>query len=266
MTTKTRKPIIITTCSFKGGTAKTSSTLNIGTTLAEKHNKRVLLVDFDAQANLTAGIGLDSDSITSLSQVFENKKSINDIIVQTSNKYCDIIPADIWLERVEMGPELINDRYSHERLQQLLKTLTQYDYIFVDTPPSLCWLSESALIAADYALVCATPEFYSIKGLERLSHFLEAMIERHNLSILGVLISLWNPRGKNNQNFIDVIDQIFPKKRFNAEIRRDIAVSEAALYGKTLFEHAPQSRAYQDYINVTNELLTRTRKRTLVNT
>ena len=87
-------------------------------------------------------------------------------------KNLDLIPADTWLERVEVTGPLAADRYSHERLKEILKPLT-YDTIIIDTPPSLCWLTESALIASHYSLVCATPEFYSVKGLQRLSQFMQ---------------------------------------------------------------------------------------------
>ena len=86
------------------------------------------------------------------------------------------------LERVEVTEALAADRYSHERLRELLKPiLKRYDTILIDTPPSLCWLTESALIASEYALVAATPEFYSVKGLQRLSQFMESISQRHAL-------------------------------------------------------------------------------------
>ncbi len=135
-----------------------------------------------------------------------------------------------------------------------------YDFIIIDTPPSLCWLTESALIAADEAIVCATPEFYSVKGLERLSQFMSTIAERHPMQILGVVLSFWNVRGKSNDSFLNVIEKAFPGKCFETKIRKDVQVSEASIYGKPLFELAKAkttSRAAEDYQALAKEILKR---------
>jgi chromosome partitioning protein len=242
--------------SFKGGTAKTSTSLHIGAAFAKFHKKKVLLIDFDAQANLTTGLGFDPDENDSIAPVLQGTKEIEGVIKKTSIANLDLIPADTWLERVEVTGSLASDRYSHERLRNILKPLN-YDFVIIDTPPSLCWLTESALIAAEHTLVCATPEFYSIKGLERLSLFMESISARHPLHVLGVLLSFWNSRGKSNQAFLEVIEKTFPKKLIKTKIRRDICVSEASVFGKPLFETAPASRAAEDYISVSKEILKR---------
>lgn len=247
---------IIAISSFKGGTAKTSTILHVASALAKFHKKKVLLIDFDAQANLTTGFGYDPDEQDSMAPVLQGEKSAEDVIVKTCIENLDLIPADTWLERVEVSGTLAGDRYSHERLKQALKTL-DYDFIFIDTPPSLCWLTESALIAADYSLISAAPEFYSIKGLQRLSFFINNIAKRHALTVLGVSLSFWNPRGKNNQAFLEVVETTFPKKLLNAKVRKDISVSEATIYGKPIFETSINSRASKDYQALTKELLQR---------
>ncbi len=246
----------IAVSSFKGGTAKTSTTLHVGAALAKFHKKKTLLIDFDAQANLTTGLGFDPDENDSLAPVLQGDKSIKEVIKKTCIPNLDIIPADTWLERVEVTGSLAADRYSHERLNDIISPL-KYDYIIIDTPPSLCWLTESALIAAQQALVCATPEFYSIKGLERLSQFMTSIGQRHPLNILGVVLSFWNQRGKSNKAFLDVVEKTFPKKLLTTKVRRDVSVTEASIYGKPVFETAPTCRASEDYISVTKELLKR---------
>ncbi len=248
--------LVISVSSFKGGTAKTSTSLHLGSALAMFHKKRVLLIDFDAQANLTTGLGFDPDEQDSIAPVLQGEKTLQEVILTTCIPNMHIIPADTWLERVEVSGSLAADRYSHERLKEILRDLA-YDYILIDTPPSLCWLTESSLIAADYSLVCATPEFYSVKGLQRLSLFINNISERHGIKVLGVALSFWNPRGKSNDAFIKVIEQTFPGKLLQAKIRRDIAVSEATIYGKPIFETSPKARASSDYLSLTSELLTR---------
>ena len=247
---------IITVNSFKGGTAKTSTALNIGAGIAKYFHKNVLLIDFDAQANLTTGLGFDPDEQDSLANVLQGEKHIKDVIKKTFMKNLDVIPGDTWLERVEVSGSLASDRYSHERLKSVLTPLkSTYDYVIIDTPPSICWLTESALIAANHSLICVTPEFYSIKGLQRLSTFLNNISQRHSLNILGVVLSFWNPRGKNNVAFEEVIKNSFPKKLLSSKIRRDISVSEAVIYGKPVFETAPNSRAAEDYKRLIHEIL-----------
>jgi len=247
---------IITVSSFKGGTAKTSISLNIGAILAKQHKKKVLLIDFDAQANLTAGLGFDPDQHDSLAPVLQGIKQLHEVIVKTPVKNLDLIPADTWLERVEVSGPLASDRYSHEKLRNLLSSLN-YDYVFIDTPPSLCWLTESAFIAAHYCLVAATPEFYSIKGLQRLSLFVDTIGKRHPLKVLGVALSFWNERGKNNDAFLNIINETFPGKVLTYKVRKDVSVSEASILGKPVIETAPASRASQDFVQLTSELLTK---------
>lgn len=242
--------------SFKGGTAKTSTALHVGAALAKYHKKKVLLIDFDAQANLTTGLGFDPDEHDSLAPVLQGTKEIKDVIKKTGIANMDIVPADTWLERVEVTGALAADRYSHERLRDILSPL-KYDFVIIDTPPSLCWLTESALIAANHALVCATPEFYSVKGLERLSQFMNGINQRHPVNILGVVLSFWNPRGKNNKAFLEVVSATFPEKVLSTKVRRDITISEASIHGKPVFETHPDSRATEDYIEITKELMKR---------
>ncbi|NGX45936.1 MAG: Sporulation initiation inhibitor protein Soj [Chlamydiae bacterium] len=246
----------IAVSSFKGGTAKTSTTLNVAATFAKFHKKKVLVVDFDAQANLTAGLGFDPDAHESLAPVLQGTKEIQEVILKTGTRNLDLIPADTWLERVEVTGSLAADRYSHERLSKVLEPL-DYDIVIIDTPPSLCWLTESALIAADHSLICVTPEFYSIKGLQRLAHFMESISERHPSTILGVALSFWNPRGKSNQAFVDVVNDTFPGKLLESKVRRDVCVSEASIHGKPVFDVAPKSRATEDFHALSKELLNR---------
>jgi chromosome partitioning protein len=247
---------IISVSSFKGGTAKTSTSLHIGAALCLYHKKKVLLIDFDAQANLTTGLGFDPDEQDSIAPVLQGEKALQEVILTTCIPNMHIVPADTWLERVEVSGSLAADRYSHERLKEILRDLP-YDFVLIDTPPSLCWLTESSLIASQCSLVCATPEFYSVKGLQRLALFINNISERHGTQVLGVALSFWNPRGKSNDAFLKVIEQTFPQKLLQAKIRRDIAVSEATIYGKPIFETAPKSRASIDYMALTTEILMR---------
>ena len=188
--------------------------------------------------------------------MLQGSKSIKEVILKTAVDGLDLIPADTWLERVEITDKLAADRYSHERLKDLINPL-KYDIVIIDTPPSLCWLTESALIASDYCLVCATPEFYSVKGLQRLSSFMQQISKRHPFQVLGVALSFWNVRGKSNQTFLEVIEETFPGKVLSSKVRRDVTVAEASIHGKPIFEVAPKTRASEDYQELAEEILTR---------
>jgi chromosome partitioning protein len=247
---------VIAVSSFKGGTAKTSTSLHVGAALAKFHKQKVLLIDFDSQANLTAGLGLDPDFQDSMASVLQGQKKVQEVIVPTCISNLSLIPADTWLERVELTGSLAADRYSHEKLKEVLRPLS-YDTIIIDTPPSLCWLTESALIASKHSLVCATPEFYSVKGLQRLSQFLQSIGQRHPLKVLGVALSFWNPRGKSNKAFLEVIESTFPGQMLDSKVRRDVAISESSVFGKPVFEAFPASRAALDYLDLTKEILQR---------
>ena len=257
--TAPKKSHIITVSSFKGGTAKTSTALHLASALTKFYKKKVLLIDFDSQANLTTGLGFDPDGHDSLAPVLQGEKELEDVILRTQQRNLDLIPADCWLERVELTGNLATDRYSHERLKNVLEK-QHYDFVIIDTPPSLCWLTESALIAAQHTLVCATPEFYSVKGLQRLSQFIQNTSERHSLDVLGVALSFWNKRGKSNEAFVDLVEETFPGKILSQKVRRDIQVSEASIHGKPIFETAPKSRASEDYVNLTKEILKRIKR------
>jgi chromosome partitioning protein len=218
-----------------------------------------LLVDFDSQANLTTGLGFDPDEQDSAAPVLQGNKDVEEIIVKTGIERLDLIPADTWLERVEVTGALASDRYSHERLREALRPL-KYDFCIIDTPPSLCWLTESALIAANKALVCTTPEFYSVKGLDRLAQFIEHIGQRHLLEVLGVVMSFWSNRGKSNDAFLEVLESTFPKKSLKTKIRRHVSVSDASIKGEPVFSSYPTSNAAQDYQELTKEILKKCNK------
>lgn len=245
---------IITIASFKGGTAKTSITLNLGAILAKFHKKRVLLIDFDAQANLTTGIGYDPDELDSMAPVLQGTKQLHEVIIETATKNLFLVPADTWLERIEVTEELASDRYSHERLKTILRN-QDFDFILIDTPPSLCWLTESAMIASTYCLISATPEFYSVKGLYRLGIFINQISKRHEIQVLGVLLSFWNERGKSNEAFLSVIEETFKGKVLSTKIRRDKIVADASIRGKPICEISRKSRALEDYRKLAKEVI-----------
>lgn len=246
----------IVCCSFKGGTGKTSSALHLGACLAKFHKKKVLLIDFDSQANLSTGIGFGRDCLDAMPQVLRGEKMMKDIIRPTCLDGLHAAPSNIFLDGIEATHPLTSDLYSHERLRKSLKGL-EYDYCFIDTPPSLGWLTQSAFYAAHASIICVTPEPYSLLGLQRLKDYHVAIKENHDIEALGVLVTFWDSRGASNEAYIDAIESSFPGKIFEIKVRRDIAVNRAILKEKPVIETEPSSRVAEDYAQLADEFLKR---------
>lgn len=246
--------------SFKGGTAKTSSVLHIGAALSKFHGKRVLLIDFDSQANLSTGLGIGCDSLDTMVPVLQGEKNIGDVIKETGIPGLYLIPGNTYLDGVERTSPIMQDPYSHERLRKSLQGL-EFDYCIIDVPPSLSWLTQSAYFASDYSLLAITPEPYSVLALHRLAKFHSMINEHHPIKLAGILLSLWDKRTATNRVFTEGIDEIYPNMLFETRVRQDISVSRAILQGKSVFEAYPKSRVVADYKNLTVEFLKKCSRR-----
>lgn len=249
--------IVISCCSFKGGTAKTSVVLHLAVYLAKK-GKRVLLIDFDAQANLSTGIGLTSDDLDTMVPVLHGEKAILEVIKLSYLRNLHVITANVFLDGLEATYPIVNDLYGHERLKKAVHSVEgQYDYVFIDTPPSLGWLTQSAFFAAHYTIICVTPEPYSILALNRLKDYHERIQEHHQLTVLGIVLSFWSERGATNEAYLNAIKKAFGNKLFSSKIRRDILVSRAVLRGRSVFDVYPSSKAAWDYAKLGEDFLSK---------
>jgi chromosome partitioning protein len=247
-----------TFCSFKGGTSKTSTSLHIGAALAKFHNKRVLLVDFDSQANLSIGLGIGPDDLKTMVPVLQGQSRIADVVQETAVSGLYLVPANAYLDGIEKTPQLGSDPYAHERLRRALKAVeNDFDLCFVDTPPSLGWLTQSAFFASQYSVICAIPEAYSIIAVRRLREFHAVIRQYHDIRTFGLVLSFWDERGAVNQAFLNEIHSSFPDITFRSKVRRDIAVSRAVLKGQTVFEFDEASRAAADYKALAEEFIAR---------
>jgi chromosome partitioning protein len=246
----------ITLCSFKGGTAKTSTALSVGACLAKYHKKRVLLVDFDSQANLSIGLGVGPDSEKTMVPVLQERGKIQDMVRETNIKNLFLIPANAYLDGIERTPQIGSDPYAHERLRRSLALLEKdFDFCFIDTPPSLGWLTQSAFFASNYNLICAIPEAYSVIALRRLKEFQESIQKYHSIDVLGIVLTFWDERGAVNSTILNEINASFPDKLLTSRIRRDVSVSRAVFQGQPVIDFASDGRAAEDYRALTEELL-----------
>lgn len=246
----------IVCCSFKGGTGKTTVCLNLAAALSKFHEKRVLLIDFDPQANLSRGLAFTPGDKRTMMPVLQGKLVLKEAIQKSYVNNLDIVVSNKYLTNIAKASELISDPYSHERLGQAIETVkNQYDYCFIDIPPSFGWLCQSAFYASQKALICTELSPYSVDVLDDLKSYLDEVSSRHPISILGVLLSFWNSKAVDNPDLLEKVENIFPNKIFQTRIRRDILVQRCIFEGKAIFDSDIKSRGAEDYKLAAEEFL-----------
>ena len=245
--------MIISIVNQKGGTAKTTTTLNLGCALA-KHKKKVLLVDMDAQASLTYSMGFMNIPHT-ISHVFHQEKTTKEVIIQTEEKV-DLLPSDITLADVELAMTSSEDRESY--LKEILLGLNStYDYILIDSPPSMSLLTINALTASDYVLIPMQLDVLSLQGLELIIQTVNKVKQSFNdqLEIIGILPVLVDFRRKLTSEVLEYLNEQFSYKVFKSMIRSNVKASEAPSFGKSVISYAPLSNSAQDYASFAKEIL-----------
>lgn len=238
----------------KGGTGKTTTVLNLGTALANK-KKRVLLIDLDSQCNLTSALGLWGVE-NSICDLFLGKCFISQAVKQ--NGKISLLPASDKLLEAEflMSSEPGREYILKEKLE---KISDDYDYILIDCPPSLGTLSINSLVAADYFIVPMQAENFAFIGLDRIMSISEKIQKRMNpsLQLAGILFVKLATRTKFSQAVITNLtnNEHFKDKLFSTYIRQDISLMESGAFKQSIFEYAPKSRGSEDYMDFANELI-----------
>ena len=251
--------IIISVVNQKGGVGKTTTAINIASYLADKFNKKVLLVDLDPQGNATSGLGVNKSAIEkSILSGLLNEESV-DILRHTTNiKNLDIIPANSDLASAEINLTKIENR--ELRLRQLLSGVQQsYDFIIIDCPPSLGLLFVNALAASRYMLIAVQTEFYAMEGLGLLIGTIQKIQQSLNptLSILGVLMTMYDSRTVLSSQVKAEIDKVFENLVFKTVIPRNVKLAEAPSHGLPIYKYDKWSKGAKAYKNVTKEVLSR---------
>lgn len=245
---------VIAIANHKGGVGKTTTAAAIGQAIA-RNKQKVLLVDLDAQANLTSFF-VDEEQVD---------KSIYDAMVGRI-KHLPTIEAGTGLRVVPSSLDLaaaetdLASRLAREKiLSNLIEPVKdQYDYIILDCPPSLGIITTNALAAADDLYIPLTAEALPLKGLKMLEEIVEAIRNSINgrLSITGVIITRYNNR-KLNKAVLDAIKARYGDRVFNTKIRENIAIAEAPLYGESIFDYDPNCNGAKDYDALAKEILNR---------
>ncbi len=248
----------------KGGVGKTTSAMNLAAGFAQK-GYRVLLVDSDPQSNLTSYSGVDRSALAAtLDELYLSKKPVESfeqadrMITKTQNPALDIFAADPALSGVEFY--LFSRAGREEILKNFLKHFeTYYDFVVIDTPPSLNLLTVNAMVAADWVLVPLQAEFFSLEGIVKVRKTIEDIRLQFNpkLKMLGAFATQVNDRRRLSQEVLDVLKQELGDQLLSSRIRDNTAVAESSGQGMSVMEYQKSSNGAEDYLNLRDEILTR---------
>ncbi|MDD5138328.1 MAG: AAA family ATPase [Candidatus Omnitrophica bacterium] len=247
---------IIAVCNQKGGTGKTTTSINLSVYLAlEGH--RVLLIDSDPQGNSTSGLGIDKNTIErSLYHVLISHVEAKDVILKTKVENLFLIPSNIDLIGAEV--ELVEETEREARLKRSLDAIKDnFDYVIIDCPPSLGLLTLNSLVAATSVIIPVQCEYYALEGLGQLTKTINLIKENLNpiLEIEGVLLTMADFRTNLTSEVISETRNFFRDRVFETIIPRSIRLSEAPGFGKSIYEYDKSSIGAQKYGALAKEVL-----------
>ena len=249
---------VITIANQKGGVGKTTTAINLAAALAAK-KKRTLLVDMDPQGNSTISFvpeeriqGSVYEALTSSAVQFK------DIICETDIPELSLVPSRISLAKLES--KLIGEFDAHFRLRDRIEAVrSNYDFIIIDTPPTLGLITVNALVAATHLLIPIQPSYYALEGTDDLLETLDKVKSRPNpeLQVLGVLITLHDKRTTLSRDVSEKIQDAFGDKVFKTVISRSIRLEESPAYKESIFSFAPHSSGAFEYYSLSEEVMSR---------
>lgn len=252
---------VISVANQKGGVGKTTTAVNLSASLAVAE-ARVLLIDFDPQGNSTSGLGIDEAAINhDIYDVLVNEVPAVDSVMHTEIEGLDIIPARIELSAAEV--ELIQEISRETKLKRSIASLKEnYDYIFIDCPPSLGLLTVNALTASDTVLIPMQCEYYAMEGLKQLLSTINLIKENLNpsLTLEGILLTMYDAKTNLSKEVVAQVKSHFPENTFNTIVPRNVALSEAPSFGKPIILYQAKSRGSECYIELAKEMLEKAKK------
>ena len=237
----------------KGGVAKTTTTINLGVALQEL-GLRVLVVDMDPQGNLTMSLGLNPDAVRpSMYDVLVNHVNIEEALLR---RELDVVVSSIDLAAAEIAMSSLIGR-ERSLTKALMQVADRYDYILIDTPPSLGLLTINALTASDAVIVPVQCEYLSLRGLAQLERTLELVRENLNprVHIAGILPTMYDSRTVHGREAVEVLRNSFGDLVFETTIRKTIRFAEAPVKGESVLKYAPTSEAANVYRRLAKEVL-----------
>ena len=241
----------------KGGVGKTTTNINLAACLAMK-GKRVLILDIDPQGNTTSGVGISKREldVTTHEILIEDDHHPGEAVVPTGIENLDIMPASVQLAGAEV--ELINIAGREKRLKMAIDVLKpEYDYIFIDCPPSLGILTINALTAVDSVLITIQCEFYALEGVSQLMSTIQIVRSNMNpdLKIEGVILSMFDGRTNLSVQVVEEVKKYFKDKVYTTVIPRNVRLAEAPSHGMPVIQYDPKSAGAQAYMEFADEFL-----------
>lgn len=249
---------IIAFANQKGGVGKTTSAVNIAASVGIL-GKSVLLIDLDPQGNTTSGVGINKKNLKSTSyELLIDEIDAAQAIVETEFKNLSVIPSNISLAGAEFDLYQLDNR-EYRLKKQLEAVKDNYDYIFIDCPPSLGMITVNALAAADAVIIPMQCEYYALEGISQLMITIRKIKQLYNpeLEICGILITMFNGRLILTMQVISELKKYYSDKLFKTPVSRNVKLSEAPSFGKPVYYHDKSSKGAVEYLEVAKELIER---------
>ena len=253
---------VICVTNQKGGVGKTTTAVNLSYYLA-KDKKRTLLIDFDPQGNATSGLGIDKNDQklgATMTEVLLGTAELAQVIRHTKYKNYDLAPATPELANAEV--EITSMQRKFVRLRDAIRTIEpNYDYIIIDSPPSLSLLTVNGMIASNYLLLPVQTEFYALEGVAQLLESMKLVMKQANpnLRLLGVLATMYDKRTSLSAQVYDEIKKYFKQLTFKTTIPRNVRVAEAPSHGVPIGAYDKFSKGAKAYKEFTKEVEERTK-------
>jgi chromosome partitioning protein len=249
---------IICIANQKGGVGKTTTAINLAASLAAAE-KKTLLIDCDSQGNASSGMGIDKDIISkkNLYHSLIGKVLLKEVIVSTQLPFLDVVPANQDLIGIEVEFVALEDR--EKKLRILLKNLdAAYDFIIIDCPPSLGFLTVNALVASDYLVIPLQCEYFAMEGLGYLLNTVRLVKARLNpsLALGGILLTMFDTRNTLSHRVSEDVKKHFGQKVFKTIIHRNVRLSESPSHGLPIILYDIKSRGAVSYMELAQEILT----------